>query len=139
MQAAPLPSNESDRIAALQALNVLDTPAECEFDALVNAAAAVCDAPISLVNLVDTDRQWIKANHGLAGATQTPRDIAFCAHAILQDGLFEVPDATLDPRFADNPLVAGDPNIRFYAGAPVRLSNGHCVGTLCVIDRHQAP
>lgn len=135
MQAAPLPPNEFKRIAALQTLEVLDTPAEAEFDALVNAAAAVCDAPIALVSLVDTDRQWFKANHGLEGATQTPRDIAFCAHAILQDGLFEVPDATLDSRFADNPLVTSGPDIRFYAGAPVRLSNGHCVGTLCVIDR----
>jgi len=136
MQTSILPSNESERIVALQALDVLDTPPEPGFDALVNAAAAVCDAPISLVSLVDTDRQWFKANHGLAGATQTPRDVAFCAHAILQEDIFEVPDATLDPRFADNPLVAVDPTIRFYAGAPVRLSNGHCIGTLCVIDRH---
>ena len=135
MQAAPRPLNEAERVAALRALDVLDTPSEAEFDALVNAAAAVCGTPISLVSLVDTDRQWFKANRGLAGATQTPRDVAFCAHAILQDGLFEVPDATLDPRFADNPLVAGAPDIRFYAGAPVRLSNGQCVGTLCVIDR----
>lgn len=134
MQSAPMPSNESERITALYALDVLDTPAESEFDALVKAAAAVCDAPISLVSLVDTDRQWFKANHGLAGATQTPRSIAFCAHAILQEGLFEVFDATLDPRFSDNPLVSGAPDIRFYAGAPVRLNNGHCVGTLCVID-----
>lgn len=101
----------------------------------MNAAAAVCDTPISLVSLVDTDRQWFKANHGLDGATQTTRDVAFCAHAILQDGLFEVPDATLDHRFADNPLVAGAPGIRFYAGVPVRLSGGQRVGTLCVIDR----
>jgi len=134
MQAAPLPSDESERIAALRALDVLDTPAECAFDAFVNAAAAVCDAPISLISLIDTDRQWFKANYGLARATQTPRNSAFCAHAILQTGLFEVRDATLDPRFADNPLVVGDPDIRFYAGAPVRLSNGHCIGTLCVID-----
>jgi diguanylate cyclase (GGDEF)-like protein len=135
MKVAATPWNEVERIAALQALDVLDTAPESEFDALVNAAAAVCDAPISLVSLVDTDRQWFKANHGLAGATQTPRDIAFCAHAILQDGVFEVPDAGLDYRFADNPLVSGAPDIRFYAGAPVRLSNGQCVGTLCVIDR----
>ena len=134
MQAAPLPSNESERIAALRALDVLDTPAECAFDAFVNAAAAVCDAPISLISLIDTDRQWFKANYGLARATQTPRNSAFCAHAILHNDLFEVRDATLDPRFADNPLVVGDPDIRFYAGAPVRLSNGHCIGTLCVID-----
>ena len=135
MPAAALPPNEAQRIAALHALHVLDTPSEAEFDALVNAAAAVCGTPISLVSLVDMDRQWFKANRGLDGATQTPRDGAFCAHAILQDGLFEVPDATLDPRFAHSPLVAGAPHVRFYAGAPVRLSNGQCVGTLCVIDR----
>ena len=134
MQAALRPPNELERLAALHALDVLDTPPEAEFDAMVNAAAAVCDTPISLVSMVDTDRQWFKANRGLAGPTQTPRDVAFCAHAILHDGLFEVPDATLDPRFADNPLVAGGPRIRFYAGAPVRLSSGQCVGTLCVID-----
>jgi len=135
MRSAPLPANESQRLAALQALAVMDTPPEAEFDALVNAAAAVCDMPISLISLIDTDRQWFKANHGLDGATQTPREVAFCAHAILQDEVFEVPDASLDARFADNPLVADAPDIRFYAGAPVRLSNGHCIGTICVIDR----
>ena len=135
MQSASRPLNEPQRLEALQALEVLDTGPEAEFDALVNAAAAVCDVPISLVSLIDTDRQWFKANHGLAGATQTSREVAFCAHAILQDDVFEVPDASLDHRFADNPLVAGAPDIRFYAGAPVRLSNGHCIGTLCVIDR----
>jgi len=135
MQPAPLPSNEDERLAALHALAVMDTPPEAEFDALVKAAAAVCDMPISLISLIDTDRQWFKANHGLDGATQTPRDAAFCAHAILQDEVFEVPDASLDARFAGNPLVADAPDIRFYAGAPVRLSNGHCIGTICVIDR----
>lgn len=135
MQPARLPPNESERIAALHALAVLDTPAEASLDALVNAAATVCDAPISLVSLVDTDRQWFKANHGLPGVNQTPRNIAFCAHAILQENVFEVPDTTQDPRFSDNPLVTDAPDIRFYAGAPVRLSNGQCVGTLCVIDR----
>lgn len=135
MQAARVPPNEVERVAALYALAVLDTPAEPGLDALVNAAAAVCDAPISLISLVDSDRQWFKANLGLPGATQTPRNIAFCAHAILQDDVFEVPDATQDIRFADNPLVTEAPDIRFYAGAPVRLSNGHCIGTLCVIDR----
>ena len=94
MQAAATPSNEAQRIAALHALNVLDTPAEAEFAALVNAAAAVCGTPISLVSLVDMDRQWFKANRGLDGANQTPRDVAFCAHPIFQDGLIEVPDAT---------------------------------------------
>jgi len=135
MQSAPLPANESQRLAALQALAVMDTPPEAEFDALVNAAAAVCDTPISLISLIDTDRQWFKANHGLDGATQTPREVAFCAHAILQDEVFEVPDASLDARFADNPLVTDAPEIRFYAGAPVRLSSGYCIGTICVIDR----
>ena len=133
MQAATLPLNEPQRLEALRALDVLDTGPETEFDALVSAAAAVCEAPISLVSLIDADRQWFKANHGLPGASQTSRDVAFCAHAILQDGVFEVPDASRDIRFADNPLVVGDPDIRFYAGAPVRLSNGHCIGTLCVI------
>ncbi len=135
MRPAPLPANESQRLAALLALAVMDTPPEAEFDALVNAAAAVCDMPISLISLIDEDRQWFKANHGLAGAPQTSRDGGFCAHAILQDGVFEVPDASLDARFADNPLVVGAPDIRFYAGAPVRLSSGQCIGTICVIDR----
>lgn len=135
MQPAHIPQNEPERLEALLALEVLDTGAETEFDALVNAAAAVCDMPISLVSLVDADRQWFKANRGLEGATQTPRDVSFCAHAILQDEVFEVRDASLDERFADNPLVTGEPDIRFYAGAPVRLSSGHCIGTLGVIDR----
>ena len=95
----------------------------------------MCGVPVSLVSLVDESRQWFKANVGLAGVTETPRDIAFCAHAIRSDELFEVPDAAADRRFADNPLVTGQPDIRFYAGAPIRLSDGSRVGTLCVIDR----
>jgi diguanylate cyclase (GGDEF)-like protein/PAS domain S-box-containing protein len=113
----------------------LDSAAEAEFDALVNAAALVCGVPISLVSLVDTRRQWFKANVGLPGVTETPRESAFCAHAILGDDILEVADATQDPRFDDNPLVTGSPDIRFYAGAPLRLSTGESVGTLCVIDR----
>lgn len=135
MISARLPANESARLAALSALEVLDTEPEAQFDALVHAASLVCGVPISLISLIDADRQWFKANVGLSGATETPRDVAFCAHAILQEGLFEVPDATLDPRFADNPLVTGQPDIRFYAGAPLTLRDGSCVGTLCVIDR----
>jgi len=135
MQSAPIPPDEQHRLQSLRALDVLDSEPEAEFDALVGAAAAVCDMPISLVSLIDADRQWFKANRGLDGVSETPRDLAFCAHAILSDELFEVPDACADVRFADNPLVAGEPKIRFYAGAPVRLSNGHCIGTLCVIDR----
>ncbi|MDC8784999.1 response regulator [Paucibacter sp. hw1] len=101
----------------------------------MQAAAAVCDVPISLVSLVDFDRQWFKAKVGLPEAEQTPRDVAFCAHAILEDGLFEIDNALDDPRFASNPLVASDPYIRFYCGANLTLSSGEKVGTLCVIDR----
>lgn len=135
MSAAQKPADEIARIQALMDLDVLDTAAEPEFDALVKAAALICGVPISLVSLVDEDRQWFKANMGLPEATETPRDAAFCAHAILGNQLLEIPDATMDPRFSDNPLVTNDPNIRFYAGAPLQLSNGAQIGTLCVIDR----
>ena len=135
MQVASLPTNESARLARLQALDVLDTEPEPELDALARAASLVCGVPISLISLVDADRQWCKANIGLPEATQTPRDVAFCAHAILGDTLMEVPDALLDARFSDNPLVAGAPDIRFYAGVPLRMSDGLSIGTLCVIDR----
>ncbi len=139
MTPAALPPDEPARLAALRSLDILDTPAEAEaeFEALVQAASTVCGMPISLLSLVDEDRQWFKANLGLPGATQTPRDMAFCSHAILNDELFVVNDALADARFADNPLVTGAPGIRFYAGAPVRLSNGQRVGTLCVVD-HRA-
>jgi diguanylate cyclase len=135
MQIAPLPVDEAQRLKALQALQVLDSGPEAEFDALVHTASLVCGVPISLISLVDTERQWFKANIGLPGVHETPRDVAFCAHAILDDDLFVVPDATQDARFADNPLVASRPDIRFYAGAPVKLNDGQRVGTLCVIDR----
>ncbi|MBC7608116.1 MAG: response regulator [Polaromonas sp.] len=134
MPAAPLPSNEAARLKALHDLDVLDSPSEAEFDALVNVASLVCGMPYSLISLVDTDRQWFKANKGLDGVSETPRSLAFCAHAILGDGVMEVPDATRDPRFSDNALVNGAPDIRFYAGAPVVLTDGSHVGTLCVID-----
>ncbi|MET0280968.1 MAG: GAF domain-containing sensor histidine kinase [Steroidobacteraceae bacterium] len=132
---AAVPSNESQRLASLDALQVLDTAPEAEFDALVRAASLVCGTPISLISLVDHDRQWFKASVGLPGATQTTRDVAFCAHAIHGAEIFEVRDALLDPRFHDNPLVKGAPDIRFYAGAPLVLSDGSTLGTLCVIDR----
>lgn len=135
VQSASIPGDEDRRLASLQALNVLDSPPEAEFDALVQAASLVCEVPISLISLVDHDRQWFKANHGLAGATETPREVAFCSHAILGDDVFEVPDALADQRFNDNPLVSGAPDIRFYAGAPLILSDGAHIGTLCVIDR----
>lgn len=135
MLSAPIPLDEPARLRALERLNVLDSAPEREFDALVATAALVCGVPISLISLIDNDRQWFKANVGLPGVAETPRDIAFCAHAILDDGIFEVPDALTDPRFADNPLVTKAPDIRFYAGATLRLTDGAHVGTLCVIDR----
>lgn len=137
MRSAPPRKNETESLEALRALEVLDSDPEAEFDALVKVATIVCGVPISLISLIDVDRQWFKANEGLTGVTETPRDLAFCAHAVLGDDIFEVPDATQDARFADNPLVTGQPDIRFYAGAPLRLSNGVRVGTLCVIDRQR--
>ena len=135
MPAAPLPANEAARLKALHDLDVMDSPPEAEFDALVNVASLVCGAPYSLITLVDVNRQWFKASKGMHGVSETPRSISFCAHAILGDDVLEVPDATRDPRFSDNPLVTTVPHARFYAGAPVVLSDGSHVGTLCVIDR----
>jgi len=135
MQIAPARPDEAASLAALWSLDVLDSAPEAEFDALVQAASLACGVPISLISLMDRDRQWFKAHVGLPGATQTPRDVAFCAHTVLGEDVMEVPDAHLDARFRDNPVVLRDPQVRFYAGAPVRLSDGHCVGTLCVIDR----
>lgn len=132
---APLPENEFQRIARLRELNLLDTAPEMLFDLLVKLAAHVCDVPISLISLVDTKRQWFKANYGLEGVTEMPRDIAFCAHAILSDVITEVRDARTDDRFVENPIVLSDPSIRFYAGAPLILSDGCVLGTLCVLDR----
>ena len=114
-------------------LDLLDSPPEKEFDDLVRLASAVCSAPISLVSLVDAHRQWFKASFGIE-AKETLRDISFCTHAIQQADVFVVEDATQDERFRNNPLVTGDPTIRFYAGVPLRAPNGYAVGTLCVID-----
>lgn len=131
---APLPDNETDRLAALYSLDILDTDSEQDFDDIVKLASKVCDAPMSLVSLVDMDRQWFKAAVG-TDLTETSRDMSFCAHAILGRDLLVVPDATKDPRFADNPRVSGAEGIRFYAGAPLVTTDGYALGTLCVVDR----
>jgi GAF domain-containing protein len=134
MLAAPIPDNDAERVKALRDLLLLDTPPEERFDRLVRLAAEQFGCPTALVSLVDADRQWFKARVGL-DACETGRDISFCGHAILGGHeLLVVEDALQDPRFADNPLVAGGPGIRFYAGAPLRAPNGHSIGTLCLID-----
>ena len=134
MPAAPKPTNEAERLASLHDLDVLDSPSERGFDALVSAASLICGVPIALISLVDAERQWFKANVGLPGITETPRELAFCAHAILSDALLEIPDAALDPRVADLHPGGSERPIRFYAGVPLCLDDGHRVGTLCVID-----
>ena len=126
---------EAERLARLRELVILDTAPEAVFDAIARMASEVCGAPIALISLVDVERQWFKANVGLPGITGTPRDIAFCDHTIRSDAVFEVPDTQRDARFSSNPLVTADPNIRFYAGAPLLLAGGQRVGSLCVLDR----
>ena len=134
MNKPAFPPDEIERLYALHALKVLDTPPEERFDRLVRLAHTVFDVPIALISLVDTDRQWFKSCIGLS-ATETGRDISFCSHAILSKDVFCVPNALKDARFADNPLVTGPPDIRFYAGAPLTINGTYRIGTLCIIDR----
>jgi len=131
--APPVPANEEARLAALHQYQLLDTPSEELFDAFTRLAAQVCGTPISLISLIDRDRQWFKSALGIDIA-ETPRDVAFCAHAIVQDGILEIEDTREDERFVHNPLVEGEPGIRFYAGVPLRTARGEALGTLCVLD-----
>lgn len=127
------PWDEAERLAALRRYGILDTPPEAEFEDIVRIAAHVCEAPIAVVNLIEDHRQWFKAEVGL-GVRETPLDVSICAHAILQPGLFVVPDTTKDPRFDCNPLVTGEPHLRFYAGALLETPDGLPLGTVCVLD-----
>jgi len=130
----PVGRDEAGRLLALAAAGLVDTPAEPRFDRIVRLAAQVTGSPIALVSLLTSTRQWFKARVGLA-AQETPREWAFCSHAVLHDAPFVVEDAAADPRFRDNPLVQEEPRIRFYAGVPLRDRAGEALGTLCVIDR----
>tara|TARA_R110002072_G_scaffold534_6_gene4020 strand:+ start:197712 stop:199340 length:1629 start_codon:yes stop_codon:yes gene_type:complete len=133
MKKAKKPKDEEQRLKELVRFEVLDTLPEQVFDDLTLLAANICNVPIALISLVDSDRQWFKSRQGL-DAEETPRDLAFCAHAILEDETFIVPNSDEDERFFDNPLVTGGPNVKFYAGAPLTTDAGFNIGTLCVID-----
>ena len=134
MQKPNIPKDEQFRLQTLHSLSILDTPAENRFDCITRMAKRLFNVPIALVSLVDENRQWFKSTIGI-GASETPRDISFCGHAILSKDIFIVPNALEDERFSDNPLVLEDPYIRFYAGCPLKAINGQQLGTLCLIDQ----
>lgn len=133
MQKAETPPNEQQRIAHLQNLNILDTPRDNRFDRITRILCRSLDVPIAAISLIDENRQWFKSIQGLDIA-ETPRSTSFCAHAILEKGIFIIPDTYADPRFADNPQVTGAPYVRFYAGQPLRMVDNIHVGTLCIFD-----
>ena len=133
MLAAPIPAYDSERLAALRAMLILDTPPEARFDKVVQFAAQEFDVPIALISLIDDNRQWFKARVGL-DVCEMGRDVSFCGHAILQPDIFVIHDARADARFADNPIVTGAPYVIFYAGAPLPMPSGYVIGTLCLID-----
>ena len=130
---APLPENEEERLKALHEIEIMDTEADEAFDDLTRLAGYICETPIALITFIDSERQWFKSPSDFP-VSETPRDISFCAHAILQSEPFIIPDALDDERFKNNPFVTSEPNIRFYAGAPLTTEKGFELGTLCVMD-----
>ena len=134
-----IPSNEVERLAALVSYGVLDTAFEPSFDRITRLSAHMFKAPVSLVSLIDSNRQWFKSAHGLEGVRETARDVAFCAHTILGSDVMVVPNALDDPRFQANPFVTGDAHVRFYAGAPLINRDGYALGSICVVDNTARP
>jgi GAF domain-containing protein len=134
LMSTPIPGTETKRLKVLWQYDVLDTVPEAVFDDLTDLAAKICEAPIALISLVDERRVWYKSKVGIT-LGECARDVSFCSYAITQSDLLIVADATADVRFADNPFVTADPNIRFYAGAPLVTPDGHALGTLCVLDK----
>ena len=133
MQEAEIPSNEQQRLAHLQNLKILDTPRDDVYDRITRMLCRVSDVPVAAISLIDENRQWFKSIRGFE-ITETPRNVAFCAHTILEERTLIIPDTHLDPRFADNPLVTHPPHVRFYAGHPLKIVDNIHVGTLCIYD-----